>query len=79
MLNRNHLHLSSVSMYIKPGNSFVSFTKKNDTIDLLTDILIIILMGMITLILVSFLIGPDPDEKKKQIKYIIKNNDDKNK
>jgi hypothetical protein len=62
MLNRNHLHLSS--NYVKPGEDYISFMKLNITIDLLSNIVIIILMGMITIMLVSYLIGPYVKERK---------------
>ena len=72
MLNRNHLHLSSLPTYIKSIDDYRVFTKTNNTIELFSNILIIILMAMITIILVSFLIGPE-DNKKRCKK------DDKNK
>jgi hypothetical protein len=66
MLNRNHLHLSSVSQYIKPGNQYILFMERNNTIELLTSIVIIILMGMITIILLAFfLVDPDTNKKVK--------------
>jgi hypothetical protein len=62
MLERNHLHRSS--MNIKPGDSYRIHLEMDFRLDLLTNIVIILLMGMITIMLVSFIISPPIIVKK---------------
>jgi hypothetical protein len=56
MRERNHLYGSS--QYVKPGISYRNHLELENTIDLMTNIIIILLMGMITIMLVSFIISP---------------------
>lgn len=56
MLNRNHLHLSNVEYFIKPGLSYKKFIRNNIVIDILSNIVIVILLFIITISIVSFLL-----------------------
>jgi hypothetical protein len=56
MLQRTHLYGST--NYIKPGEEYLKHLETDAKLDIMTNILIILLMGMITIMLVSFIISP---------------------
>ncbi len=66
MLNRKHLYLSESEHYVQPGEHYIQFKQVNHIIDLWSNIVIILLMGMITIILVSFLLSHPINVDKKQ-------------
>ena len=66
MLRRVHLHLSNRDTYIQPGNDYTMFIHTNFIIDLLSNIIIIILLAMLTIIMISSILTNDINVNKTQ-------------